>query len=105
MEYYYNFIILGTQSTTDSTSQQTDPVAEVEVVDEVNNTSEDTKSESIPGSSVENKDGPASIIKKMDADNNLVREKRLEFFNKRKDADGNGLNYFNMIFIHTVLFL
>lgn len=38
-------------------------------------------------SSVENKDdGPAVIIKKMDADNDLVREKRLEFFSKKHES-------------------
>lgn len=79
-------LVESTQSTPDSTSSQPDPVSEV--VDAVNSTAEAVKSEdtvSGESSNLEN-DGPAAIIRKMDADNNLVREKRLEFFNKRRDT-------------------
>ncbi|KRT81869.1 Ubiquitin, partial [Oryctes borbonicus] len=86
-------LVESTQTTTDPPSSQTDPVTEV--VDVVNSTAEEAKSEenTVEGraeggesSSLEAKDGPAAIIKKMDADNDLVREKRLEFFRRRHEA-------------------
>ncbi|GJQ84439.1 hypothetical protein Trydic_g15658 [Trypoxylus dichotomus] len=85
-------LVESTQTNSDPPLAETDPVTEV--VDVVNSTTEEAKSEETvergaeggESSSIGTKDGPAAIIKKMDADNDLVREKRLEFFRRRQEV-------------------